>query len=250
MLAPEWKILASEVAPLVLSLTDRELSQNVSGNLDVTLIPQLATYHLNACLNASIEANAAFQPSVAVCLLRQCVEALTVIDVGFQNSHFRAALFEDWRAGKITTGALRKPLSEKVWPRYGVGLRNESWGEFFSNLAKAVHPYAHYSPELLGWQQSIVGFDGDRSFVIATAPRGQDPVKASRLALMQSLVIWTLARLLLANRSSPDVISLTPTVNRLTTAIGTSKLLFKSGDWANELMPHVAFYPGKEWRDA
>ena len=96
----------------------------------------------------------------------------------------------------------------------------------------------------------LFGLDGDRGFVIATGPREQGPVKASRLALMQSLVIWTLARLHLANRSSPDVISLTPTVNRLTTAIDSSRLLLKSGDWADELMPHVAFYPGNEWRDA
>lgn len=247
---PEWKSVAAEVAPVVLSLVDRELAQNESRDLHANLIPHLATYHLNACLNASIEANAAFQPSVAICLLRQCVEALTVIDVGFQDLSLRDPLFEEWRAGKTTTGGLRKCLAETVWPRYGVGLWDESWTEFFSNLAKAVHPYAHYSPELLGWQQSIVGFDGGSGFLIATGPRGQDPVKASRLALLQSLVIWTLARLLFANRSSPDVISLKPAVDRLARAIGSSKLLFKSKDWADELMPHVAFYPGKDWRDA
>jgi hypothetical protein len=200
---PEWKSVAAEVAPVVLSLTDRELSQNESGNPDANLIPHLATCHLNLCLNASFEANAAFQPSVAICLLRQCVEALTVIDVGFQDLSLRDPLLEEWRTGKSTTGALRKRLEETVWPRYGVGLWDESWTEFFSNLAKAVHPYAHYSPELLGWQQSIVAFDGGSRFLVATGPRGQDPVKASRLALLQSLVIWALARLLLANRAAP-----------------------------------------------
>lgn len=247
---PEWKSVAAEVAPVILSLTDQELARSESGNLDANLIPHLATYHLNACLNASIEANAAFQPSVAICLLRQCVEALTVIDVGLQELSFRDPLFKEWSAGKTTTGALRKRLAEAVWPRYGVGLWDESWTDFFSNLAKAVHPYAHYSPELLGWQQSIVAFDGGSRFLVATGPRGQDPVKASRLALLQSLVIWTLARLLLENRGSPGVQSLQPAVKRLAAAIGSSKLLFKSKDWADELMPHVAFYPGKDWRDA
>ena len=250
MRVPEWKSVAAEVAPIVLSLTDRELAQGDSANLDTNLIPHLATYQLNACLNASIEANAAFQPSVAICLLRQCVEALTMIDVGFQDSSLRDPLFEEWRAGKTTTGALRKRLKEEVWSRYGAGLWDESWTEFFSNLAKAVHPYAHYSPELLGWQESIVAFDGESRFLVATGPRGQDPVKASRVALLQSLVIWALSRLLLANRSSPDIISLKPAVDRLASAIGSSKLLFKSRDWADELMPHVAFNPGKDWLDA
>jgi hypothetical protein len=247
---PEWKNTADKIASVVLSLTDRELVKSDSTDLDSNLIPHLATYHLNACLNASIEANAAFQPSVAICLLRQCVEALTVIDVGFQDLSLRDPLFKEWRAGKTSTGALRKRLEKDVWPRYGVGLWDESWTEFFSNLANAVHPYAHYSPELLGWQQSIVAFDGGNRFLVATGPCGQDPVKASRLALLQALVIWTLARLLLANRSSPEVISLKPAVDHLASAMGSSKLLFRSKNWADELMPHVAFYPGKDWLDA
>jgi hypothetical protein len=54
----------------------------------------------------------------------------------------------------------------------------------------------------------------------------------------------------LCKPSSPNVKSLKLAVDRLANAIGSSKLLFKSRDWADELMAHVAFYPGKDWLDA
>jgi hypothetical protein len=246
---PKWKKIASDIGGRVLSLTAREIEQKESSDLNVSVIPQLAVFHLEACLNASIEANARFQTSVAICLLRQCVEALTVIDLGLQTPRYRDPLLNDWHDGKTTTGSLRKELEVNVWTRYGSGLWDEPWKDYFANLAKAVHPYAHYSPELMGWQMSIMAFDGRNRFLVATGPQQFEAVKASRLALLQSLIIWTLARLLLANSTSPEVAKLSKQVDLLKTAIGSSKLLFKSKDWSDELMPHVAFYPGKNWRD-
>jgi hypothetical protein len=224
MLNPKWKRLASAIGPDVFTVTDRELKQRESTNLDATMIPQLATYHLNACLNASIEANRMFQPSVAICLIRQCVEALTIVDVGFQELEERDELLERWRRGKVTTGGLRKHLEVEAWPRYGPGLWDEPWVEFFSNLAQAVHPYAHYSAELLGWQQSIMAFDGGRRFLVTTGPQSREPLKASRIALLQALVIWGLARILLANCGAAEVVELQEPTGALATAIGSSKL--------------------------
>jgi hypothetical protein len=114
------------------------------------VIPQLAVFHLDACLNASIEANAALTPTVAMCLLRQCVETLTIIDVGLQPSKYRDPVLDTWHEGKKTTGALRKDLEQEIWPRYGPGIWDESWSEYFSNLAQAVHPHAHYTSQLKG----------------------------------------------------------------------------------------------------
>lgn len=249
MSEPKWKSIASDIGGCVLTNTVREIEKRRSADLNASITPQLAVFHLEACLNASIEANAMFQPSVAICLLRQCVEALTLIDLGLQATDYRDVIVNDWLSGKTTTGSLRKHLEAQVWPRYGSGLWDEPWKEYFANLAKAVQPYAHYSPELLGWQISIVGFEGRNRFIAATGPQSYDPVKASRLALLQSLIIWTLARLLIANSTDPEVVKLSIRVDHLKTEIGTSKLLFKSKDWADELMPHVVFYPGKDWRD-
>lgn len=174
---------------------------------------------------------------------------MTIIDVGLQVADSRDVIINNWRSGKMTTGALRKHLEREVWPRYGSGLWDEPWKEYFANLAKAVQPYAHYSPEIMEWQKSIVAFDGRKKFLFSTSPQSFDPIKASRLALLQSLIIWTLARLLMANSTHPEVLALSSQVAQLKTAIGSSKLLFKSKDWADELMPHVIFSPGKDWRD-
>jgi hypothetical protein len=254
---PKWRIMAARVGPDVLTLTNREFDARlqVSENLDAGIAPQLALYHLQGCLNASIDANARHLPSVAICLIRQCVEALAVIDAGFQGASVRDGLLGEWLSGKRSCGELRKALETTVWPRYELGLWNESWAEFFGNLAKAVQPYAHYTQSLLEWQKSVIYSDGvERNgsvrMTLATSPTSQDAVKLSRIALLQSLVIWTLARLLLANVTAPRPVSLHEDVEELGRAIGSSKLLFKSRQWADELMPHVIFKPGQHWCDA
>ena len=57
-------------------------------------------------------------------------------------------LLLDWKNGKKSHGEVRKALERAVWPRYGVGLWSEPWSDFYANLARAVQPYAHYTPEL------------------------------------------------------------------------------------------------------
>jgi hypothetical protein len=249
MEVPMWKRIVDELSGRLLTAADPVLKRKESPNLNVSVIPHLALYHLLACLNASIEANARAQPSCAISLIRQCVGALTIIDLGLQESGYRDPILDQWHAGRRTTGEIRKLLAQAIWSRYGTGLWDESWGTYFSNLAKAVHPYAHYSPELMGWQMTILHYDGGNSLVIGTGPESADPVKAGRLALFQALIIWTLGRILLANTDEPEVQAFRESIERLRLEIGSSKLLFKSKNWTDELMPHVAFYPGVEWRD-
>ncbi|MFB3891569.1 MAG: hypothetical protein ACE15C_06050 [Phycisphaerae bacterium] len=254
---PKWKVIVSQVGAEVFTRTAREFEARLdaSANLDAGIAAQLALYHLDGCLNASIHASAKLLPSVAICLLRQCVEALAVIDAGFQEPLLRDDLLADWLSGKRSCGELRKALEAKAWHRYGLGLWSESWAEFFRNLASAVQPYAHYTPSLFEWQRSVVHSDGvNRSgklqMIFSTGPICQDPVKLSRIALLQSLVVWTLGRLLLSNATNPQPAGLNEAIAQLGRAIGGSKLLFRSKDWADEMMPHLIFRPDVDWRDA
>ena len=61
--------------------------------------------------------------------------------------------------GRSRTGALRKSLEQHVWPNYGTGLRDETWTEFYGNLAGSQTIHAHYTPELQGWQFATVSCD-------------------------------------------------------------------------------------------
>lgn len=252
MQKPAWRRIAERVGGDALGVCAAELDprEPIRPN---AVIPQLAVFHLDACLNAGIEANAALRPTVAMCLLRQCVESLTIIDVGLQPSAYRDFLLDEWHKGNKTTGALRKDLEREVWPRYGPGIWDEPWSEYFSNLAWAVHPYAHYSPQLQGWQMSFVAspISGREPAhpVVVTGPRTFEPVKIARISLLQCLVIYTLARLLLVNRPSCTFTPHAPHVERLRSAIASSKLLCKTKNWADELTPYLWFLPGKDWLD-
>jgi hypothetical protein len=245
---PEWLRLQGNIAPSVFTLLGRHLRENQSPDLTASLIPDLAAQHLLACLNASIAANRSFEPSVAMCLLRQCVESLTIVDVGMQSPGTRDPLLQRWNEGRVTAGGLRKELATIAWPRYGSGVWGESWEVFFSELAKAVHPYAHYSSQLMGWQLTLIPNEADTQLFAMTATF--DPLKASRLSLLHSLVVWTVARILLTNSQGTAVKKLAHSVGALGKALATSNLVTKSGDWASELTPHMYFKPGVSWQDA
>lgn len=183
MKVPTWKRIVDELSGPIFTAADAVLKGKESSNLDASLIPHLALYHLFACINTSIEANAKAQPSCSMSLIRQYVESLTIVDLGLQKSAYRDPVLDQWHAGRRTTGEIRKHLAQTVWPRYGTGLWDESWEDYFFNLAKAVHPYAHYSPELMGWQMTILSYDGDNRFLVSTGPQTADPgqVEQNRL---------------------------------------------------------------------
>jgi hypothetical protein len=113
-------------------------------------IPELALCHHAGCIEAAGHANRRGKHSAAMCLVRQSLEALTVAEIGLQDPVFAGPLLDGWSAGKKSHGELRKALEREIWPSYGTGLWDEPWAEFYGNLARAVQPYAHYSPELQG----------------------------------------------------------------------------------------------------
>jgi hypothetical protein len=253
---PRWLRLGDILLGEVWPIADRELVRR-KHPIAVGGLSLLALYHLNGCLSASMSANEQGRHSVAVCLLRHCVEALSVIEVGLQETAFAGPLLREWDEGRVSQGQLRARLEKTTWPRYGSGLWDEPWPEFYANLARAVQPYAHYTPELSGWQMAIEPgashhADGRMLVLMRVGPTAYEPVKASRLTLMHVLVVWTLARLLVftgGKETDVGVKRLDDVSKEVGPALAKSKLLFRRKDWAEELAPFVMFRPGASWLD-
>jgi len=249
MLGPKWLQLSERLSGPLFTCAGAALAPSESSDIDASLIPHLALFHLYHCLNASIVANREAKYSVAVCLLRQCVETLTIIDLGLQNHTYRDPLLHAWKDGKKSHGEIRRALEQDVWPRYEHGLWDESWRDYFANLAKAVQPYAHYTPELMGWQMAIRASDGGEKLIVETGESPFDAVRTSRITLLQALVVWTLGRLLVENTDHREAVAYRALLDDLRKALGTSKLLFKGREWADELVPFIWFKPGVSWQD-
>src|SRR5262249_44087650 len=105
---------------------------------DLQSLAELALCHHAGCIEAGGHANRRGKHSAAICLVRQPVEALTIAEIGLQSPQFAEPLLMAWKDGKKSHGELRKALEQSVWPKYGTGLWDETWAEFYGNLARAV----------------------------------------------------------------------------------------------------------------
>jgi hypothetical protein len=245
---PNWLKLSEEIAPKVLFIGLNVLNPVNKPDLDVASMPYCAPVHLAQCIDASWRSNLKGHHSVAVCLIRQCVESLTIVDCGLQADSFAISLLADWKVGKKKTSDIRIQLEKHVWPRYGTGLWSESWAEFFGNLARAVQPYARFSGELMGWQFSLDAM-ADGVGIAEFGPRTYDPLNASRITLFQSIIQWALGRLLLATGHIPRESSLSFELHFLGEHLSRSKLLFADKPWEVQLMPQMWFKDGSDWRE-
>jgi len=245
---PEWLMLGEELMEPVILMTLETLRSKALPD-GIRPLPELALYHHIACTSAGYQANLDGRHSVAMCLVRQSVEALTIVEIGVHPEAFAAPLLDAWQDGQLTQGELRQRLERGVWPAYGIGLWSESWAEFAGNLARAVQPYAHYTPQLLGWQYQMVTMNADGRGAVAIGPNTYDPLKASRVTLLHTLLIWVLGRVLLAAGTCPVAVEREASISLLGRALSQSKLLFKGGEWWSQLSPHMWFKPGHDWRD-
>ena len=85
---PRWlQICQANLIPL-LEHTSASFNQSNDLNANVRITSILASYHLHQCILSSIDANEKGRHSVAIALLRQCIEALTIVDVGLQSHEF------------------------------------------------------------------------------------------------------------------------------------------------------------------
>jgi hypothetical protein len=225
----------------------------VARNVDLPTaskpIPELALCHHAGCIEAAGYANRRGKHSAAMCLVRQSLEALTVAEIGLQKPAFAAPLLKAWWTGKKSQGELRSALERDIWASYGTGLWDEPWAEFYGNFARAVQPYAHYTQELQGWQFVTVSVGNDGTATEMTGLEAYDPLKATRITFFHMLLTWMLGRILLTHGQSSDVLQRRGEIIRLGQALSSSKLLFRRGEWWQQLTPNFWFKPGHDWMD-
>jgi hypothetical protein len=248
-------MIGKDLMWLPLQLAHHKVSQRRSGDFSLDVIPELAAIHVMHSMSASVQANINGQHSVAIGLLRMCVEALTVVEIGLQEVGYRDRLLRNWEEDK-GQGALRKTLERDVWPRYGKGLWNESWGDFFGQFAQAVQPYAHYTKLLQGWQFAtepgtpLVRKDRDGYvFMAKVGVKTYDGLKATRITLLHTLLGWTTARIIAANGGDSDLDS--ARFDELGKALAKSNL-FGGGHltWHQEFFPMMFDVPSDLARKA
>ncbi len=246
---PKWLELGDRLMwPLVGMGVASARSHRLSSP-DLQPLVELAICHYAGCLEASDYANRRGKHSAAICLVRQSLEALTIVSIGLQAAEFAEPLLSAWKDGRKSHGELRKALEDHVWPMYGSGLWDEPWAEFFGNLVRAVQPYAHYTPELQGWQFVVLGYSGGQEFTAAFGLEIYDPLQATRVTLLHMLLTYMLGRILLVHGANSDVAARHADIVELGSALGSSKLLFERGEWWTQLAPHMLFKPGHDWRD-
>ena len=240
---PKWFTIGDEIMWPTLKAAQEKLKEIEYVPRRVTT--ECAAIHLAHMLYASSEANKKGKHSIAISMMRQCVESLTVIELGVIPKKLGEKLVDDWINQKKSQGAIRQVLDNKVWSRYGNGLWQESWSEYFGNLASAVQPYAHYTPMLQGWQMVVPEGtplkktnSGKLKANIKYGTGTYDGRKATRITLLHILISWTVGRLIIENGGDSRINE--NDIEKLGKALANSKVLAEgnlSWDqqfWANE----------------
>ena len=63
------------------------------------------------------------------------------------------------------------------------------------------------------------------------------------------ILTYMLGRILLVHGRNADVLARRSEIVKLGQALGSSKLLFKRGEWWSQIAPHMLFKPGHDWRN-
>jgi hypothetical protein len=196
------------------------------NDLDLQLrsIPGEAFRFLIYVLGYSDEANRQGRHSISMALLRQCVEAIAIMELGLVRHADRSNQLMRWRERSATAGDIRGWLEKHVWVDYGNGLWDENWTQYMRQFARAVQPYAHFSPDLILWQERFLGFDEHGVGFVVQGNDAYDPQKASRITLFHAILHFTLGRLLAENSEKSDT-RFRSMVSELGDALAKSKYL-------------------------
>ena len=229
---PLWLTLSDKAVHIIYERLWRAACDN-DLDLPRSLLPVHALRFLIYTLAYSDDANRAGRHAISMALLRQSIESMSIVELGIVRHIDRAQQLKLWYERKITPGNIRKWLEKAVWPNYGCGLWDESWSQYMGQFATALHPYAHFSPELMHWQERFFGFDDSGMGWVMTENDAYDPQKASRITLFHSILHFTLGRILMENCAHADA-DFRSLVIEFGHALSNSKYL--SGhrtDWAN-----------------
>lgn len=203
--------------------------------LQIRNAPTLAHWFVLDSLCLANQANRDGMHANALALTRQCIEAISVIELGICGNKGASELLAQWEADSVSAGQVRKWLSVNVWPSYGSGLWNEPWSDFMANLARAVQAYAHYTTQLSQWQYRLHGLwkKDSPELLIEVRPRAYDAQKATRITLYHGILTYALARICMAAGSVED--EYRSLIVQLGKALGRSKYLDgHQTDWAKQ----------------
>ena len=225
---PEWFKLGDTATTETMKRLSIAL-QELKLPIQIRHLPMQAHWFILDSLALANQANRDGMHANALALTRQCVEAMSIIELGLSGSTDGIAKLKQWEQQKdnASPGNLRKWLSENRWHLYGTGLWSEPWNDFMAMFAKAIQPYAHYTAQLAQWQARLIGGKEPReaeTFIVQFAPRAYDPQKATRITLFHALLTFALAKAWIASSTNPDskFVALT---NRFRLALGRSKYL-------------------------
>lgn len=236
---PEWFLLGEQATPQVMQRIADAVTANQMCS-QVKHIPMLAHWFVSDSLLLANKANRRGMHANAISLLRQCVEGISVIELGVCGHLDAESTLLKWENDGITAGHLRRWLQDNVWIEYGVGLWNEPWHVFMREFAAAVQPYAHYGSSLAQWQLRLHGFSEGVSEkdvaghgLIEIRPRAYDPQKATRITLFHSIILYIMGRIWLAANQTDSEFALL--ISNLGVALGKSRYLDgHSTDWSQQ----------------
>lgn len=214
-------------------------------SMQVRMSPRLAHWFMLDSLLLANRANREGMHANALSLTRQCLEALTVLELGICSHKDAESILLKWDGDSLTPGRLRAWLEQNVWPHYGCGLWTEPWATFMREFAAALQPYAHYSSKLAQWQVRILPGTplqndpaGPTTALIEVRPRAYDAQKATRITLFHAVLTYALGRIWMSSDSTDT--EFRAIITRLGAAIGKSRYLDgHATDWGQQFWAMV-----------
>ncbi len=225
---PEWFVVHEEVSAIVMHRIAASVSK-LNMTLQVRSAPMLAHWFVLDTLHLANQANREGMHANALALTRQCVEAISVIELGLCGHADAEAILLKWDSDDLTPGRLRAWLQQNVWPSYGNGLWQEPWATFMREFAGAIQSYAHYGRNLAQWQLRLHRFydanetNTDFHAIVQMTPRAYDAQKATRITLFHALLTYVLGRIWSA--ANPIDTEFSALIEKLGTALGKSRYL-------------------------
>lgn len=211
-----------------------ETMQRIAGSiqelplpLQVKFLPIQAHWFIGNSLFLANRANRDGMHANALALTRQCLEAISIVELGLTSNSGAADVLLRWERDEMKPGALRAWLEANVWQGYGSGLWTEPWSDFMRQLAGAIQPYAHYTSRLQQWQAHFMGRPDPAKpnvILMRIAPNAYDPQKATRITLYHAILTYALARIWIASHGQDDT-EFAALINRLGRALGSSNYL-------------------------
>lgn len=221
-------------------------------DLQLQYIPHYAGKHCLQTVRLSRLANEGGAHAAAVGLLRDAVEALSVVALAVSHHPDKLGLLTNWNEEKVRPGDLRKHLEREVWPTISTkGLWGQPWSSFWADFSSAVQPYAHFTPLRMRWHQRIEIIDGKWHFWINHPDGDFELYRGARIVAFQLLVFWAFAELLCAFDAAPDDV-----LRRIRSLacdarqwLEKNEVFFHGEKWEVQLMPFIYPTESRYWEE-